>query len=161
MSVIVEKWIIVIALFMIYFTISGLATTNIIRLTKSNTLPVLSSKCYCDDCGAKIPPFFQLPIISYILCRGKCRNCGGIIPTYPLYLEIATWTGMFGISALLNHSILGISLSFLYYEILRIMIVWMKGKRENHFIREYIIAVIAMLPFYIVTLFVSILYTSI
>ena len=156
-----EKWIIVIALLVIYFDISGLATTNIIRLTKGNTLSVISSKCYCDDCGAKITPFLQLPIISYILCRGKCRNCGGKIPTYPLYLEIATWMGMFGISALLNHSILGISLSFLYYEILRIMIVWMKGKRENHFIREYIIAVIAMLPFYIVTLFVSILYTSI
>ena len=58
--------IIITAFFLAYFMVSGLATTNILRLTSGNTLPVLSSKCVCDSCGKKITPFFQLPIISFI-----------------------------------------------------------------------------------------------
>ncbi|MBQ8741373.1 MAG: prepilin peptidase, partial [Clostridia bacterium] len=86
--------LIVFSLFLIFYNIGGLATTNILRLTKGNKLTIHSSKCVCDNCDAKIPPFLQLPIISYIMCKGKCRNCGCRIPIYPLFLEIVIFLGM-------------------------------------------------------------------
>lgn len=146
------------ALFLIFFDISGLATTNILRLTKGNTLPVLSSKCSCGHCGGKIPPLLQLPIVSFIVCRGKCRHCGGKIPTNPLLLEISVVAGMFLITCLMKFSVLGVSLSFMYYEMIRIAVILKCGKRETEFAKQYIIAVLAMVPFYLIALFASMLY---
>lgn len=142
-----------------YFHIGGLSTTNIIRLTKGNSLPVLASKCQCSNCGSKIPPLLQLPVISFIVCKGKCRECGIKIPIYPLVIEIATMLGMFIISVLLNLSILGITLSFLYYEALRILILCIKGKRKNNFTRNYALALLSMVPFYLSALFISLIHS--
>lgn len=153
--------IVYIALFMIYFHIGGLATTNIIRLTKGNSLPVFASKCICDNCGSKIPPLLQLPVISFIICKGKCKHCGIKIPLYPLVLEIATMIGMFIISVAFNLSALGITLSFLYYETLRIILICLKGKRESDFAKNCFIAVLSMIPFYLLTLFVSLIHSLI
>ena len=147
-----------IAFFLICFHISGLATTNILRLTRGCTLPVLASKCYCDNCGAVIPLLLQLPIISYVVCKGRCRKCGVKIPKFALALELAVLVGMFVIQLLLDFTVLSITFSFVYYEIIRIIVVIKEGRRKEKFEKQYIVAVIAMLPYYIMTTFVSLLY---
>lgn len=154
-----EHTIIIIALYLIYYHISGLATTNIIRLTKGNTQPVLFPKCYCDNCENEISPILQLPIISYIICKGKCKHCGIKIPIYPLLLEIIILSGMCITTTLFKFSFWGVTGSYLFYEIVRVAVVLIKGKREKQFIKQYFIAVISMVPFYLLTLFVSALYS--
>lgn len=156
-----EKIIIFTALFSVYFHIGGLATTNILRLTKGNNLSVLSSVCRCDSCGNPIPAHLQLPVISYILCKGKCKNCSVKIPVFPLFLELIIMFGMFIISAIFNVSPLGIVLSFIFYEITRLLTVIINGKRENGFLKNYITAVLLMIPFLILTLFISLIYSLI
>ena len=153
--------LIVFSLFLIFYNIGGLATTNILRLTKGNKLTIHSSKCVCDNCDAKIPPFLQLPIISYIMCKGKCRNCGCRIPIYPLFLEIVIFLGMSIVSLFFSFSLVGIVFSFMFYEIVRIIVIILRGKRENQFLKQYFIAVFSMIPFLIPCLFVSILYSTI
>jgi len=150
--------IIIVSLFFVYFHISGLATTNILRLTEGSTTPVLASKCYCDSCGATIPPHLQLPIISYIACKGSCKNCGVKIPIFPLLLEVIVLSGMFVITVLLRCTFTAVSLSFLFYELVRIVTVVLMGKRSEQFAKQYLIAVLSMLPFYILTLFVALLF---
>lgn len=154
-----NKEIVTAALFLIYFHISGLATTNILRLTTGNTTPVLASKCYCDSCGASIPSYLQLPIVSYIVCKGKCKNCGIKIPVFPLLLELTVLSGMFVITILMKCTFLAVSLSFLFYELVRIVTVVLLGKRTEQFAKQYLIAVLSMLPFYILTLFVALIYS--
>lgn len=151
--------IIIISLFFVYFHISGLATTNIIRLTAGSTTPILASKCYCDNCGASIPPRLQLPITSYIVCKGKCKNCGIQIPVFPLLLELTVLIGMFLITVLLRCTFWAVSTSFLFYELVRIVTVVLLGKRSEQFAKQYLIAVLSMLPFYMLTLFVALLYS--
>lgn len=153
--------IFIFAFFLIYYNIGGLATTNILRLTKGNHLTIHSSKCICDNCGSMIPPLLQLPIISFLVCKGKCRNCGSSIPLYPLLLEITIFIGMSVISLVFSFSLLGIVLSFLYYELIRIIVVIIRGKREIDFKKQYLIAVFSMIPFLIPCLFVSALYSTI
>lgn len=150
--------IIVFSLFFIYYHICGLATTNILRLTTNNTLPILSSKCYCDNCGTTIPPLLQLPIVSFVICKGKCKNCGTKIPLFPLILEIIIFLGMSVISSLTKYTYIGISVSFLFYEIVRITTILLIGKRKTQFAKQYLIAVISMIPFYLSALFVAFLY---
>lgn len=154
-----NRWIIVIAIFLMYFHISGLATTNILRLTASNTLPVLASKCCCDHCGAAIPPLLQMPMISYIVCKGSCRNCGVKIPVFPLILEATVFVGMCAVSALLHLTMLAVSSSFVFYELVRVAMVLLKGKRENQFGKQYLIGVLSMIPFYLCALFAAALYS--
>lgn len=151
--------IIIISFFLVYFHISGLATTNIIRLTAEYTTPILASKCYCDNCGATIPPHLQLPIVSYIVCKGQCRSCGVRIPVFPLLLELTVLIGMFLITVLLNCTYLAVSLSFVFYEIVRIATIMLKGKRSTQFTKQYVVAVLAMLPFYVLSLFVALIYS--
>lgn len=156
-----EPIIVIISLFLVYYHISGLATTNILRLTVGCTTPVLESKCYCDSCGASIPPLLQLPIISYFVCKGKCKSCGSQIPIFPLLLELIILTGMFSITLVLRCSFGAVSFSFLFYELVRIVTIARLGKRSEQFVRQYMIAVLAMLPFYVLTLFVALIYSLI
>jgi leader peptidase (prepilin peptidase)/N-methyltransferase len=44
----------------------------------------------CPHCGADVKPYDNVPVLSWLLLRGRCRNCGGpISPRYPL-VELAT-----------------------------------------------------------------------
>jgi len=39
----------------------------------------------CPRCGERIRPYHNIPIVSYLILRGRCRSCGGSIsPRYPL-----------------------------------------------------------------------------
>jgi leader peptidase (prepilin peptidase)/N-methyltransferase len=39
----------------------------------------------CGSCGAPIAPYDNIPVISWLLLRGRCRSCGARIPAwYPL-----------------------------------------------------------------------------
>lgn len=154
-----NHFVVIISLFFVYFHISGLATTNILRLTAGSTTPILASNCYCDSCGATIPPLLQLPIISYIVCKGKCRSCGAQIPIFPFVLELTILSGMYVITILLECTFLAVSLSFLFYELVRIVTLVLLGRRSEQFAKQYLIAVLSMLPFYVLTLFVALLYS--
>jgi leader peptidase (prepilin peptidase)/N-methyltransferase len=38
----------------------------------------------CPGCGARIKPYDNIPLLSYLILRGKCRKCGKrISPIYP------------------------------------------------------------------------------
>ena len=52
------------------------------RVPRDESIVFPNSKC--PSCGAKIIPFDNLPIISYIILRGRCRACRApISPRYP------------------------------------------------------------------------------
>lgn len=46
---------------------------------------VVSPPSSCPGCGAAVRPYDNIPLISYVLLRGRCRNCGmRISARYPL-----------------------------------------------------------------------------
>ena len=154
-----ERTVFLLAFPGIYYHISGLATTNMLRLTRGNICSVWESRCTCDACGAAIPPLLQLPIISYVLCKGRCRQCGAAIPRFSLVLEVTVWCLMTLLTALCGFSVMGVSLSFLGYELVRVAVLALYGRRETDFAGQYIRAVVSMLPFYGMTVFVALLYS--
>ncbi|HEY6329236.1 MAG TPA: prepilin peptidase [Blastocatellia bacterium] len=57
-----------------------------IPLEESIVLP----SSHCPSCGVAIKPYDNIPVLSYILLRGRCRNCHlGISPIYPA-IELLT-----------------------------------------------------------------------
>jgi leader peptidase (prepilin peptidase)/N-methyltransferase len=53
---------------------------------------VVSPRSSCPNCGDMIPLYHNLPVISWLLLRGKCRNCKQ--PISPRYLVIELLTGL-------------------------------------------------------------------
>lgn len=79
------------------------------------------------------------------------------IPIDALLLEIVVFIGMSVISLLGKFSPVSIIYSFLYYEFIRIVCIVKKGRREKSFWSQYILAVIAMLPYIALIEFMSVL----
>lgn len=54
------------------------------------------NRSFCPNCKAPIKAYDNIPVLSYIILRGKCRSCGQrISPRYPLVelLTCALWVG--------------------------------------------------------------------
>ncbi len=58
-------------------------------------LSVVRPRSFCPLCEAPVRWFDNVPVVSYILLRGRCRRCGGPIPfRYPL-VEMLTAAAFF------------------------------------------------------------------
>lgn len=75
-------------------------------------------------------------------------------------LEIAVFVGMSLISAIGKFSPLSVLIGFLYYEVIRIICIVKEGKREEAFLSQYILAVIAMIPYLALIEFMAVLLRS-
>ena len=52
------------------------------RIPREQSIVLPSSKC--PKCRAEIKPYDNIPVISYLILRGRCRSCGvSISPRYP------------------------------------------------------------------------------
>src|SRR5438874_5598411 len=64
-----------------------------------NRQSVAGGRSMCPSCGTVIAARDNLPVVSWLILRGRCRSCGArISPTYPL-TELATGALFLGASA--------------------------------------------------------------
>jgi leader peptidase (prepilin peptidase) / N-methyltransferase len=78
------------------------------RLPRHESLVTPAS--HCPSCGAAVKPYDNIPVLSWLLLRGHCRNCAGpISPRYPL-VEALTAALCVG-AVLVHHSASAIALS--------------------------------------------------
>ena len=59
-----------------------------VRLSKEES--IIWPGSHCDICNHKLKWYENIPIISYLVQRGKCRNCGARIPISTLMIEVIT-----------------------------------------------------------------------
>jgi len=45
---------------------------------------------HCPECKGKIKPYDNIPVLSYFILQGKCRNCEKEIPSRYLFVEVLT-----------------------------------------------------------------------
>jgi len=55
---------------------------------------IIRPPSYCEACGHKLGVLDLIPILSYLVLRGRCRYCGARIPYTVLLVEMAT-AGLF------------------------------------------------------------------
>ena len=78
----------------------------IIRLPKDED--VVSRKSHCVKCGLDIPWYFNIPIFSFLILKGKCIKCGESFSIKYFFVELLS-----AILTLLLFKKLGFSLDFL------------------------------------------------
>lgn len=50
---------------------------------------VLGGRSRCSTCGTDVRPVDNIPVVSYLMLRGRCRGCGESIPGFHPFVEIA------------------------------------------------------------------------
>ena len=61
------------------------------RIPREQSIVLPSSKC--PKCRAEIKPYDNIPVLSWLLLRGKCRHCKA--PISPRYAAVELLTGVF------------------------------------------------------------------
>ncbi len=59
-----------------------------LRLPEERT--VARGRSACGACGRTLSPIDLIPILSFLVLRGRCRTCGGAIPRRYLMMELAS-----------------------------------------------------------------------
>ena len=71
---------------------------NVCALRWSEERSVVTPRSSCPECGARLTWHDIIPVLSWVLLRGRCRHCGARISVqYPM-VELTTgiiWAGMF------------------------------------------------------------------
>lgn len=57
---------------------------------------IVSPPSACTSCGSRIKPWHNIPVLSWVLLKGRCAYCGGAISwRYPVIeLAMALWWGL-------------------------------------------------------------------
>src|SRR5436309_1188386 len=68
--------------------IGSFLTVVIYRIPRKES--IVTGRSRCPSCGAMVRARDNVPVVSWLLLRGRCRSCGApISPEYPL-TELAT-----------------------------------------------------------------------
>lgn len=87
--------------FVVGAAIGSFLNVCIYRLPES--LSLTHPRSMCPHCRRPIPFYDNIPILSYLILRGKCRRCGTTIsPRYPV-VELAA--GLFAVAVFVRHGI--------------------------------------------------------
>lgn len=122
-----------IAIYFAFYILGAYATTDILRLLKGSTVPVNAPDCYCPICNTRIRLRDQLPIFSFFVNHGSCKNCKSRIPIFDLFLEIFLFAALSGTAAVSHFRWTGFFLCILLYEVTKLVFLLRFGKRESQF----------------------------
>ncbi|WKY44766.1 prepilin peptidase [Eubacteriaceae bacterium ES2] len=111
----------VMALFYLYALILGLVVgsfLNVIIYRLPIGLSIAKGRSFCPNCQAPIKWSQNIPIISYLMLGGKCKNCGqSISARYPL-VEALT-----GLLSMVSFYVFGPSLQYLLVFVVMALLV--------------------------------------
>lgn len=62
-------------------------------------LSIITPPSHCPECNSRILWYDNIPVVSYLFLKGKCRRCGR--PISPLYLVVEVLTALLFLSAYL------------------------------------------------------------
>jgi len=66
---------------------------------------IVTPRSHCPSCGVLIKEYDNIPVISWLILRGRCRNCGeGISPRY-LIVEVVCGALFAGLAARLGFNV--------------------------------------------------------
>ena len=107
--------------YLVVFFVFGLilgSFYNVVGYRLPNKMSLISPSSHCTNCNHKLTPIELIPVLSYLIQGGKCKNCKQKIAIfYPLF-ELST-----GILFALTYKIFGLSITTFIYLVFISMIL--------------------------------------
>jgi leader peptidase (prepilin peptidase)/N-methyltransferase len=111
-----ENVIILIYIFILGTCIGSFLNVCIYRIPKEESIATPPS--HCGSCGTTLKALDLIPILSYLILRGKCRYCGEKISFRYPFIELIT--GVLVTAVYMNY---GLNFMFIKYSILIILLI--------------------------------------
>lgn len=103
-------------IFILFTFIGSFLNVCIYRIPREESIVFPGS--HCPECGTTIKPYDLIPVISWIILRGKCRSCGTAISfRYPA-VELLT-----GAMVALVYMQLGLTIHFILVSFLTLLLI--------------------------------------
>ena len=103
--------LIIIAIF--FLSVGSFCSSIIFRLAPNSPFPLYKIRSSCPSCSKKIDIINLIPLVGFLIQKGKCKFCGSNISKFYLFTEI--FFLLIGILLVYNY---GISLSTIIYTII-------------------------------------------
>jgi leader peptidase (prepilin peptidase)/N-methyltransferase len=95
--------------------VGSFLTVAVYRVPRKES--VVAPRSRCPACGAQIRPRDNIPVLSYLLLRGRCRSCKTRISPRYVFLELAT-AALFAGAALRFHATYTAALLALFFAVM-------------------------------------------
>lgn len=112
---------IAIVVFVIGITIGSFLSVVVYRMQKKAG-GIVSGRSYCPNCKAKLKWHHLIPVLSWIMLRGRCADCGKRISSHYIVMELMT--GLLFLGAFLNWNFLEPTISTVNAEIIGYVVNW-------------------------------------
>ncbi len=123
------------------------------RRRKKAAEGLASGRSRCDHCKRQIPWYDNIPLVSFLLLRGKCRHCGKQISEYHPVLELTS--GLALVAAFLAY---GFSWQFLVAGFFGLVMVFLFAYDLRHQIIPNVVVIPAIAVALVVILFQYVLF---
>jgi leader peptidase (prepilin peptidase)/N-methyltransferase len=84
-------------------------------------LSIVAPRSRCPGCGAPIRPYDNVPVLSWLILGGKCRNC--YMPISPMYPSIEFATGLIFVACYLSFDLTASTLKWLFFSCLIVVLI--------------------------------------
>lgn len=114
----------VVSVISLFFLLFGLIIGSFLNVCISRIpegLSVVSPGSRCPRCLTPIKPYDNIPVLGWLLLRGKCRNCG--LPISPMYPIVELLTGLLFVLALNEFGLTLLTVKWLVFSCLIVVLV--------------------------------------
>lgn len=81
---------------------------------------IVAPPSHCPDCGTRLKPFDLIPLLSYLINRGKCRYCG--LKISPRYFLVELLTGIVSVALVVKYGLTVDFVAFLFLTYILIVV---------------------------------------
>lgn len=110
MEIKVSQLFVGIMIFLIGLIIGSFSNVCIYRIPRNESL--IKPGSHCPQCNKPIPFYDNIPLISYLFLKGKCRYCGK--PIHPQYPIVELATGLFYLALYLFYGLQPITIVYMF-----------------------------------------------
>jgi leader peptidase (prepilin peptidase) / N-methyltransferase len=111
--------VIIAAFFLFGLLIGSFLNVCITRIPAGVSIVLPGSRC--PECGSAIKAYDNVPVVSWILLRGKCRNCH--TPISVMYPTIEFVTGLLFVACYLSFGLSIVTLKWLFFSSILVVLI--------------------------------------
>jgi len=96
---------------------------NVVAYRLNSGRPILVGRSKCDSCAEELSPITLVPIISFIVLRGRCSMCGSKIGAGHVLAEV-TLAALFGAALYIHGPSIELLLSLVFLTLLTSIVIY-------------------------------------